>query len=232
MDIRDTFLKLTSKTYPHGTEHELLSLLEIELQEDSYGNYFIEVGDSATLFTSHLDTVTDIQEEVTHVFDDDFIKTDGSTILGADDKAGVVAMLYMIRNNVPGLYYFFIGEESGALGSSAVCGDYKFRKMKRVVSLDRRGISSIITHQQMIPCCSIDFALDLSNEFVKNELPLYLDNSGYFSDSFAFNDIVKNCTNISVGYYNEHTTDECLNIKYLEKLCEVLCKINWEKLTE
>lgn len=232
MDIRDTFLKLTTQTYPYGSESELLPLLGIELEEDSFGNYFIEIGESCTLFNCHLDTVTDEQVGITHVFDVDFIKTDGTTILGADDKAGTVAMLYMIHNNVPGLYYFFIGEERGALGSKAVCGDYKFRKIKRVVSLDRRGISSIITHQQMIPCCSIEFALELSKQFTENDLPLFLDNSGIYSDSFVFNDIVKNCTNISVGYYNEHTTEECLNITYLEKLCEVLCKIEWEKLID
>jgi acetylornithine deacetylase/succinyl-diaminopimelate desuccinylase-like protein len=232
MDIRDTFLKLTTKTYPYGFESELIPLLGIDVEEDAFGNYFIEIGESNTLFNCHLDTVTDTQDNITHVFEEDFIKTDGTTILGADDKAGAVAMLYMIHNKVPGLYYFFIGEESGALGSKAVCGEYKFRKIKRVVSLDRRGISSIITHQQMIPCCSTEFALELSKQFAEHDLPLFLDNSGIYSDSFVFNDIVKNCTNISVGYYNEHTTEECLNITYLEKLCEVLCKIEWEKLID
>ena len=41
------------------------------------------------------------------------------TILGADDKAGMVILLYMIEKKIPGLYYFFIGEEVGCIGSNA-----------------------------------------------------------------------------------------------------------------
>ncbi len=231
MNIKDKFLELTSKTYPHGLEDELLPMLCDGVQRDHYGNYFIQIGESQTIFTSHLDTVDDNQSEVTHVFEGDFIKTNGETILGADDKAGVTLMLYMIENKVPGLYYFFIAEEVGGLGSKSVANDFKFRRFKRVISLDRRGISSVITHQRGTPCCSLEFANDLANKLNEHGLSLYLDNGGRFSDSFAFNEVIENCTNISVGYYNEHTTEECLNITYLLKLADALCKVEWEKLT-
>lgn len=231
MDIKEKFLELTTKTYPHGLEDDLAPMLCPGLQMDHFGNYYIQIGVSETIFTSHLDTADDAQSSVTHVFDGDFIKTDGKTILGADDKAGVTLMLYMIENNVPGLYYFFIAEEVGGLGSKSVANDFKFRKYKRVISLDRRGISSVITHQGGTPCCSVEFANDLANKLNEQGLSLFLDNSGRFSDSFAFNEVIDNCTNISVGYYNEHTTEECLNITYLEKLADALCRIDWEKLS-
>ena len=48
---------------------------------------------------------------------EDIITASGTTLLGADDKAGVTVMLHLINNNVPGLYYFFIGEEVGCIGS-------------------------------------------------------------------------------------------------------------------
>jgi di/tripeptidase len=76
------------------------------------------------MFTCHLDTVyTDLyygiyEVDIKHVIDGDFIKTNEYTNLGADDKAGMVIMLNMINEKVPGLYYFFQGEETGRIGSS------------------------------------------------------------------------------------------------------------------
>jgi putative aminopeptidase FrvX len=114
MNIKEKFLELTSRTYPHGTEEELFPILfnTVEgLQKDEFGNLFIKIGDSDVMFTSHLDTATSANTPVKHAFEGNIIKTDGKSILGADDKAGVTIMLYMIKNSVPGLYYFFLGEE-------------------------------------------------------------------------------------------------------------------------
>ncbi len=101
MNIKETFLQLTSKTYPHGTEEQLFPILYNivdNLQKDEFGNLFIKIGDSDVMFTSHLDTATSANTPVNHVFDGKIIKTDGKSILGADDKAGVTIMLYMIKN--------------------------------------------------------------------------------------------------------------------------------------
>ena len=107
MNIRETFLKLTSRTYPHGKEQDIFDLLPESLEMDEFGNLFIQIGESDTMFTSHLDTATSTDSEVIHILEDNIIKTDGKTILGADDKAGVTIMLYMIEKGLPGLYYFF-----------------------------------------------------------------------------------------------------------------------------
>ena len=104
MNIKEKFLELTSRTYPHGTEKDVFSLLNPELKEDEFGNLFIKIGESDVMFTSHLDTATSALSEVVHVIDGVNIKTDGKSILGADDKAGVTIMLHMIENNIPGLY--------------------------------------------------------------------------------------------------------------------------------
>src|ERR1019366_3265993 len=118
INIKDKFLELTQRTYPHGTERDIFHLLEpFDLQEDEFGNLFIKIGESDVLFTSHLDTATSASTSIKHVFEENIIKTDGFSILGADDKAGVTVMLYMIENQIPGLYYFFLGEEVGCIGS-------------------------------------------------------------------------------------------------------------------
>src|ERR1035437_5951846 len=109
IDIKETFLKLTNHTYPHGKEHLLLNLLPQNLDMDEFGNLFIKIGESDVMFTSHLDTATSAFTEVNHLIENNIIKTDGTSILGADDKAGVSCMLYMIDRKIPGLYYFFLG---------------------------------------------------------------------------------------------------------------------------
>lgn len=61
------------------------------------------------------------------VIEDGYVKTDGTTILGADDKTGLAAMFEAIRvlkeKNVPhGKIEFVItaGEESGLVGAKSV----------------------------------------------------------------------------------------------------------------
>ena len=76
MNIKEKFLELTSRTYPHGTEQELFHLLHDGLQADEFGNLFIKIGESDAMFTSHLDTATSALSKVTHVFDKNIIIID------------------------------------------------------------------------------------------------------------------------------------------------------------
>jgi len=52
MNIREKFLELTSRTYPHGTEKEVFPLLCDGLQEDAHGNLFIKIGERQTRKTT------------------------------------------------------------------------------------------------------------------------------------------------------------------------------------
>lgn len=77
-------------------------------------------------FTSHMDTVVP-GKGIKPSIQDGYIVTDGTTILGADDKAGLASMLEAIRvlkeNNIPhGKVEFIItvGEESGLVGAKAL----------------------------------------------------------------------------------------------------------------
>jgi len=125
MDIKSRFVLLTKKTYPHGTEELLEYFLPRGFKMDGHGNYFITIGNSRTMFTCHLDTASANFEDVNHRFSGDFIMSDGTTILGADDKAGMIILLHMIENNIPGTYYFFVGEEVGCIGSGRLSGTYE-----------------------------------------------------------------------------------------------------------
>lgn len=74
-------------------------------------------------FTSHMDTVTP-GKAIKPVIEGDFIVSDGTTILGSDDKAGIAAMIEALllikeHNIEHGKVQFLItvGEESGLKGS-------------------------------------------------------------------------------------------------------------------
>ena len=238
-DVKSTFLSLVTKTYPHGHEEEVLQFLP-GLKKDQFGNYYKIIGslEPQTMFTSHLDTA-DRQQKVTKLFSlvedgEEYIYTDENTILGADDKSGVAVMLYMMSYNIPGLYYFFIGEERGGIGSNALDAvfdqiDY-LKNVKRCVSFDRRNYHSVITSQLGRVCCSNEFAQALCNQYNSNGLSLSPDATGIYTDSASFMDDIRECTNISVGYFNEHTGKEYQNITYLKSLCEASVKINWNSL--
>jgi hypothetical protein len=237
-DVRSTFLSLTTKTYPHGHEEEVLKFLP-QLNKDQFGNYYKIIGKSETMFTSHLDTADREQKNVTVLSSklsngEEMFMTDGSSILGADDKSGVAVLLFMMAHNIPGVYYFFIGEERGGIGSHQVAGVYEeishLRGIKRCVSFDRRNYHSIITHQLGRQCCSEQFATALAKELNKSGLSISLDSTGVYTDSASFIDEIPECTNISVGYFSEHTSRESQNITYLEKLAKACLSVDWEQL--
>lgn len=242
MDIKKKFIELTQYTEILGQENALKKHLPSNIKTDIIGNYYLKIGDSDTIFASHLDTAAHRREKVNHVFDrvkkkdgtfDYFIETDKKTLLGADDRAGVIIMLYMIEHNVPGLYYFFIGEESGLVGSSNILKEKPefFQKYNKCISFDRRGYGSIITKQMGSKCCSNEFTNALIKEMNKCvNYPHENDPTGVYTDSAVFMDIIPECTNISVGYFNEHTTNEYQNITFLEKLCKGVINVDWENL--
>lgn len=235
MNIKEKFLELTSRTYPHGTERDIFPLLNPELHEDEFGNLFIKIGESDVMFTSHLDTATSAMTSITHVIEGNIIKTDGKSILGADDKAGVTIMLYMIENKIPGLYYFFLGEEVGCVGSKKVADKHKESKIEginKVISFDRRGTTSVITFQASSRCCSDKFGEALSAELNKADETFSYKNdpTGIYTDSAKFVSIYPECTNISVGYQSEHTFGETQDIEHLTKLAEACLKVDWNSL--
>ena len=237
--IKSTFLKLTSKTYPYGYEDDFvkemqdINVLPKNLEKDTQGNYLLKIGDSRTIFASHFDTACKSQTPVKHVIDGNIIKTDNTSILGADDKAGVTIMLWMIKNNVPGTYYFFIGEEVGCIGSGLAAKFLEFKGIyDRIISFDRRGTTSIITHQSGTRTCSDEFGKELARQLNNHKIGLEykIDNTGVYTDSAEFTSVIPECTNVSVGYYQEHTTTEHQDIKHLEKLANACLFVDWESL--
>ncbi|SDB91895.1 tripeptide aminopeptidase [Pelagirhabdus alkalitolerans] len=77
-------------------------------------------------FTSHMDTVVP-GKSIKPIVDGDIITSDGSTILGADDKAGLAVMLEVIQiikenelSHGDIQFVITVGEESGLVGARAI----------------------------------------------------------------------------------------------------------------
>ncbi|NJP37607.1 M20/M25/M40 family metallo-hydrolase [Alkalicoccus luteus] len=104
----------------------------------------------AIYFTSHMDTVVP-GLSVQPVVKDGVIRSDGTTVLGADDKAGIAAMLEAVRSlkeeNAPhGTIQFVItvGEESGLAGAREL--DMDLVKAEFGYALDSDGeVGNIVT---------------------------------------------------------------------------------------
>jgi len=88
-----------------------------------------------------------------------------------------------------------------------------------------------ITFQSSSRCCSDDFADALCQELNQTRRLSYKkDTGGVYTDSAEFTHLVPECTNVSVGYYKEHTTNESQDIIHLTDLAEACVKVDWENL--
>jgi hypothetical protein len=138
-------------------------------------------------------------------------------------------MREMILANVPGLYIFHRAEEIGGLGSGYIAKHTPnaLSGINHAIALDRRGCDSVITHQGYGRGCSDDFAKALAKGIGHG---FYPDNTGIFTDTANYMDIVPECTNLSVGYDHEHTARETLNLDHLFRLRKSLIMLDVARL--
>jgi len=215
------------------------------MQIDNYGNRYLVLADDTgfinpVLFTSHTDTVHNpkyhkkIQKVTYDIFSEEVYLENpgkvGATCLGSDCGTGIEIMLCMIESGMSGYYAFFRDEEIGGVGSSHFVNNppIDLDKIDICISFDRKGIDSIITYQNMSRCCSDKFVDSLALQL--GELNYKGDTTGSFTDSANFTDYISECTNLSVGYYNQHTPSEYQDVAFLESLIIKLCTIDYSKL--
>ncbi len=113
-------------------------------------NFKGKVDKAPLLLCAHTDTVNP-GKGIKPIIKDDLITSDGSTILGSDDKSGIAQIVEAIRRlDEEGYEYapiqvlFTISEEIGLLGAKNL--DYSLIKAKVGFALDCNGVGSIVTH--------------------------------------------------------------------------------------
>jgi hypothetical protein len=203
--------------------------------QDQAGNYFVQIGTgSRVLWSSHTDTVHSTAGHQKISISGDLLKvskTETSSCLGADCTTGVWLMSEMITAGVAGLYCFFADEEIGGQGSSdfaKTAGD-QLAGIDYAIAFDRKGKTSVITHQGGQRCCS-----DLFADSLAALLPAgyQLDTGGTFTDTANLTDLIGECSNISVGYEGAHSAGETQSISHALALREKLLHFDETKLVK
>jgi hypothetical protein len=223
---------------PHGSnsERDFIKrfITSLGAECDNQGNRYLKIGDSPRiLWSAHTDSVHITAGKQRIALKGTKLKLHReekeSNCLGADNAAGVWMLREMILAGVPGLYVFHRQEETGGVGSKyfAAHNQHLLQGIEAAVAFDRRRTQSIITHQGWGMTASDAFARSLAFALGMDHKP---DDGGIFTDTANYSDIIAECSNVSVGFVNEHSRDETLDVEYLFKLRDAVINADLSSL--
>jgi di/tripeptidase len=184
------------------------------------------------VLVAHADTFFDTRydnEEINHFVVEEngfFIGVDNNDDrcgLGADDRAGC-AIIWLLKDLGHSIL-IVDGEEKGKLGSNWLMDNFKeiateLNNHQFMIQFDRRNSSDFKCY---------DVGTENFRTFISEK-------TGFSEpDRRASTDICALCTdicgvNLSVGYYNEHTTNESINIEEWKNTLEIARKLLSEEL--
>lgn len=170
--------------------------------------YVMAQGETPIALIAHLDTVFPYGKRKIY-YDREAQVIWSPNGLGADDRAGVFAILLIIQHGFRPTVIFTTDEELGCLGADKLVLDYSEPPwpINYIIQLDRQGANDCVFYNCNNP------------EFEK-----YIEEFGFISDFGSFSDISAICptwgvagVNLSVGYINEHTLQETLHVKFWKR---------------
>lgn len=175
-------------------------------------DYIFAEGDIPIALVAHMDTVFKLPPDDIYYDERKNVmwSPDG---LGADDRAGVYAIVTLIREGFKPHIIFTTDEEMGAIGASLLAKlDCPFSECKYIIQLDRRGSNDCVFY-------------DCDNQAFVD----YVEQFGFEWNYGTFTDISKLCpawkiagVNLSVGYRDEHSTSEVL---FVGQLLSTIAKV-------
>lgn len=192
-----------------------------DVVQDKNGNLLVTKGkaDTYPCLAAHIDQV----RNHTHPKDFQVLQVDNILMgwsaklkqqcgLGADDKNGVFICLNALEKYDNIKIAFFVDEEIGCCGSSAVDMSF-FDGCRFVIEPDRRDGYDFISCMSGVDVCSDDFIKASGFE-----------DFGYKFDEGSVTDVLTlldrglkiSCLNLSCGYYHPHTDQEVTDIDELE----------------
>lgn len=177
-------------------------------------DYIIAEGNIPVMLIAHLDTVFKIPPTENDIFYDfnKQVMWGGGAGLGADDRAGVYAIFYILSTtNLRPWVLFTTEEETGGQGAKIAALNER-PDVNYIIELDRKGVNECVFY-------------DCDNE----EFEKYVHNFGFVTKLGTFSDISILCpawkiagVNLSVGYLHEHSYAEML---YLHGLKNTIDKV-------
>jgi len=182
-------------------------------------DYIYSEGSIPIALVAHLDTV--FPRPAKEVFYDRqknvIWSPDG---LGADDRAGVFAIIQIIKMGLRPHIILTTDEEKGALGAEKLASkDCPFADLRYVIQLDRRGA---------IDC--VFYSCD-NQPFTE-----YIESFGFAEAIGSFSDISVICpmwhvagVNLSIGYRDEHSISEVLFVGHMLNTIDKVVRMLKEK---
>lgn len=165
--------------------------------------YLYAVGEIPIALVAHMDTVFSSPPKDIYYDERKGVcwSPDG---LGADDRAGIFAILTILKHGYRPSIIFTTDEEIGAVGASQLVEDIKTpeSELKYIIQLDRRGTNDCVFYG-----CN-------NRDFVE-----YIEKFGFVETFGSFSDISVICptwgiagVNLSIGYEDEHSISETLRV--------------------
>lgn len=192
-----------------ASEKDARSIAIKELTANGYyptitDDFIYAEGSVPVLLIAHYDTVLKEPPKKIHKKGSVLTAPNG---LGADDRAGMYAILQIVRKHHCHVL-FTGGEEHGGAGADAFTRSKIMPKVNFCVELDRRGTNDAVYYEG-------------GNE----EFEEYVTSKGWKTAQGTFTDICivapyigVAAVNLSIGYQNEHRKDESLDLDALEKI--------------
>lgn len=199
------------------------------LTTDKYGNIIAQVsyGHGPTiLLNAHLDTV-DVFSPNRTIVKNNSIWTSSDGILGADDRAGICAVLATVKTAEKSEFkgtlkiIFTVEEEIGLRGARAV-NDFFLWNTDMAFVVDRRGTGDLVTSCYDMEFCTEQFARRIHRYANDRHPGNWQSVQGGSSDTRIWASHGINSLNISAGYFNEHTEMESLDIEANYRSYELL----------
>ncbi len=168
-------------------------------------DYIVAIGDIPIALVAHMDTV--YRTPVKNLYYDQkkgvLWSPEG---LGADDRAGIFAILKILESGLRPSVIFTTDEEKGGIGAATLAEtECPIPNLKYMIQLDRRGTNDCVFYDCYNP-----------------EFTAYIESFGFLERYGSFSDISFLCpewsicgVNLSVGYEDEHSIAETLQISAL-----------------
>jgi hypothetical protein len=242
LDLLKKIIRMSKKSLYDFLETELAQVYKNIDTNGKLRNFLFCEGEEPVMVVAHLDTIFEDLSNLYSAYptDDlwgtyDFYQTvvefkeiyhdqvegvmwspDG---LGADDRVGVFMILSLVRAGLKPSILFTTDEESGSASGYDFALQYKHKfqnyGIKYVMELDRAGADDCVFYRCDNP------------DFVK-----YIEGYGFVTDTGSFTDISVICpiiktagVNLSVGYWNEHSKTEMIDLFTMSKNFGIIYKM-------
>ncbi|MDR0392196.1 MAG: hypothetical protein LBH59_09845 [Planctomycetaceae bacterium] len=173
--------------------------------------YYYRKGSIPVLLVAHVDTVWTREPTRAEIIDDgEIIRSNRTEGIGADDRVGIY-IVNKILKEIDCSLLITDGEERGGIGARAFIDDeHDLGVINCIVEFDRRGSNDAVFYD----CNNQFFINDVCREFWQLQ-------HGSFSDISVIAPALDwAAVNLSCGYYNEHTQQEYVNIKEVDRIIE------------